>query len=220
MTDKYNLTEKQNIFIAKKSLVQHIYESARLEGVNATFPQTQAIIDGYVDGVSTGDVETILNLRNAWRYVLDNIDAKLDLAFIMEINSYVSYQESLEWGVLRTGEIGISGVKYRPPIPEKSEMTESISKILQEDASVTEIAIKLMLFIMRSQIFWDGNKRTATIAANKLLIRNGKGVLSVPEADLVKYNELLRGFYESGDMNDISDFLYEHAISAFGFSPA
>lgn len=31
--DKYNLTVEQNIFLAKKLIVENIYNSARLEGV-------------------------------------------------------------------------------------------------------------------------------------------------------------------------------------------
>ncbi|EAK5214979.1 cell filamentation protein Fic, partial [Campylobacter jejuni] len=41
-----NLTLEENIFLAKRNLVDIIWKSANLEGVNVTFPETQMIIDG------------------------------------------------------------------------------------------------------------------------------------------------------------------------------
>ncbi|NLK91376.1 MAG: death-on-curing protein, partial [Clostridiales bacterium] len=61
--DKYNLTLQQNIFLAKKLIVENIYNSAKLEGCNVTFPDTKTILDGIsVANLKMGDVEIILNL--------------------------------------------------------------------------------------------------------------------------------------------------------------
>ena len=46
MENKYNLTLEQNIFLAKRNLVDNIYSNARMEGLNVTFPQTKTILDG------------------------------------------------------------------------------------------------------------------------------------------------------------------------------
>ena len=46
MNDKYKLTKEQNIFLAKKVLVLIIYNSAKLEGINTTYPDTKSILDG------------------------------------------------------------------------------------------------------------------------------------------------------------------------------
>ena len=45
MKNKFNLTVEENIFIAKRNIVDYIWKSARLEGINVTFPQTYAIIE-------------------------------------------------------------------------------------------------------------------------------------------------------------------------------
>ena len=68
--------------------------------------------------VKLDDITCILNLRNAWREVINNINEKLDLNYICKINSFVSRNESLEQGVLRTGKVGISGANYTPEIPK------------------------------------------------------------------------------------------------------
>lgn len=122
MQDKFNLTKEQNIFLAKKALVVSIYNSIRLEGINTTYSDTKTILEGVnVPNLKLDEINCILNLRDAWNYVLSHIDDPLNLDFICQINAYVSRNESLEWGVLRTGKIGINGVDYVPPIPNRND---------------------------------------------------------------------------------------------------
>jgi predicted Rossmann fold nucleotide-binding protein DprA/Smf involved in DNA uptake len=72
-----------------------------------------------------------------------------------------------------------------------------------------------MLYIMSAQLFWDGNKRTANLAANAVLIRAGAGVLTVAESDIVEFNTLLTTYYDAGDAAGIKQFLYDKAIVDF-----
>lgn len=212
MKDKYQLTKEQNLFLAKKVLVSNIYNSARLEGINTTYPDTKTILEGVnVPTLKLDEINCILNLRDAWNYVLTNIDNEINLDFICKVNSYVSRNESLEWGVLRTGKVGINGVDYIPDIPIKEDVINNINKILQEE-NVTEKAIDLMLYIMRSQVFWDGNKRTSMIIANKILIENGCGIITVKEENINEFNILLTEYYNTNNKNKIVEFLYEKCI--------
>ena len=97
MTDKYNLTLEQNIFLAKKLITDSIYNSAKLEGCNVTFPDTQTILDGMsVPNIKISDIECVLNLRDAWNFLLKNLEQPFDLGFACKINSFVSRNESLE----------------------------------------------------------------------------------------------------------------------------
>ena len=65
---------------------------------------------------------------------------------------------------------------------------------------------------MRSQIFWDGNKRTSIIVANKLLIENGCGIITVRENDINEFNTLLTEFYNTNNKDKIIKFLYNKCI--------
>lgn len=97
MQDKFNLTKEQNIFLAKKALVVSIYNSIRLEGINTTYSDTKTILEGVnVPNLKPDEINCILNLRDAWNYVLSHIDDPLNLDFICQINAYVSRNESLE----------------------------------------------------------------------------------------------------------------------------
>ena len=212
MQDKFNLTKEQNIFLAKKALVVSIYNIIRLEGINTTYSDTKTILEGVnVPNLKPDEINCILNLRDAWNYVLSHIDDPLNLDFICQINAYVSRNESLEWGVLRTGKIGINGVDYVPPIPDKQAVISQIETILKEE-NITSKSIHLMLYLMRAQVFWDGNKRTSMIIANKILIQNGCGIISIKEENIREFNTLLTEYYNTGNQEKISTFLYDKCL--------
>ena len=101
--NKYNLTLEQNVFLAKRNLLDNVYSNAKIEGINVTFSETKTILDGVnVPNLKLNDIECILNLRDAWKYLINNIEGKVDLDFICKINEIVAKNESLEWGKLRT----------------------------------------------------------------------------------------------------------------------
>jgi prophage maintenance system killer protein len=218
MIDKVNLSKQENMFLAKKSLIANIYYTAKIEGVNVTFPQTKTILEGVsVSNLDMDDVQKILNLRNAWKYTINNIDKSFHLDYAKKVNEFVAYNESIDWGVLRKGNVGISGVEYRPTIPVESEVITEMDKILNI-SSVTERALTYMLWAMRKQLFWDGNKRTSIISANKILIEQGKGILTIEEKNLGEFNERLSKFYETNDYSHIIHFLYDKCIFGIDYN--
>ena len=212
MQEKYHLAKEQNLFLAKEELVSNIYNSARLEGINITYEETKKVLEEVnVPSLRLDEINCILNLRDAWNFTLSNIDTDVTLDFICKVNSFVSRNESLEWGVLRTGKVGINGVDYIPNIPEREDVIVNIENILKEE-NITSRSLNLMLYLMRSQIFWDGNKRTAILVANKLLISNGCGIISIKEDDINEFNKLLTEYYNTGNKEKIIPFLYDKCI--------
>ena len=115
MENKYNMTIGQNIFLAKRNLVDNIYSNARLEGLNITFPQTKTILEGInVPELKIDEIQCILNLRDAWSYVINNIETEFNLEFISKVNEFVARNESIAWGKLRNGKVEITGTTYIP----------------------------------------------------------------------------------------------------------
>lgn len=98
-----------------------------------------------------------------------------------------------------------------PKIPERTEVEKALQKILQIE-NVTQRAIQYMLYGMRSQLFWDGNKRTSLICANKILIQKGRGILTVQDKDLKQFSELLTNYYNTNQNEKIEEFLYHSCI--------
>ena len=212
MYDKYHLTIEYNLSLTRKMLASNIFNSARLEGINITYEDTKKVLEGVnVPSLRLDEINCILNLRDAWNFTLSNIDTDITLDFICKVNSFVSRNESLEWGVLRTGKVGINGVDYIPDIPNREDVITNINEILKEE-NITSRSLNLMLYLMRSQIFWDGNKRTAILVANKLLISNGCGIISVKEDDINEFNKLLTEYYNTGKKEKIIPFLYDKCI--------
>ena len=172
MKNKFEMTREQNIFLAKRNLVDNIYSNARMEGLNVTLSQIKTILDDInVPELKIDEIQCILNLRDAWKFVINNINETFDINFICKVNELVARNESISWGTLRNGKVEITGTDYIPDIPNKENVEQDISNILEIE-NPTEKAIEYMLYGMRSQLFWDGNKRTSTICANKIMIEN------------------------------------------------
>ncbi|GCF94251.1 hypothetical protein NRIC_21420 [Enterococcus florum] len=213
--NKYNLTQEENLFLAKKMLVENIYNQVRMENINITFSDTKTIIDGMsVSGLKTDDVQKVLNLRNAWKFVLDDISVLFNLSYFQQIHRIIAYGELLPGmlGTLRTGEVGIGGSFYSPKVPEENTVIELIDTMLTTDRSETEKALDYFLTACCSQFFWDGNKRTASICMNRLMIQAGVGIMIVQEKQLRRFNKLMIDFYETADRQKIKRFLYDHCI--------
>lgn len=193
------MTRQENVFLAKKLFTELVFNTAYIEGVNVTFPQTQAIIDGaVVNNVPVSDIQTVLNLRDAWRFCLESLDEPLTLDYICKMNAYVSRNESLAWGKLRTGTVSVSGTEYVPPVPVEQQVTEEVNRIAGMD-DARDKALEYFCYAVRSQLFWDGNKRTSTIVASKILIEAGAGVLTIGKSDALGFNESLLHYYDTAD---------------------
>lgn len=217
MQNKYNLTLEENIFLAKRNLIDNVYSSAKMEGLNITFPETKTILEGVnVPNLNIDEIQCVLNLRDAWKYVIEHIADTFSIEFICKINEFVARNESLSWGKLRNGTVEITGTDYIPPIPVEADVVTNLNKIMQIK-SPTEKAIEYMLYGMRSQLFWDGNKRTSTICANKIMIENGCGIIKVSDAELKSFTNLLSEFYSTDDNSKIKQFIFDNCIDGISY---
>ncbi|WP_301818671.1 Fic family protein [Neisseria maigaei] len=216
--DKYNLSLKENIFLAKKVLVAQIHNLSRFENCQTTLLQTEQIINGQnVASASLGDIQTILNLKRAYQYVMSHISDGLpvDIPLLKKINSIVAQEDSLAPGDLRTGTVGVTlvdGSRHTPPAMSEVDVHNLLGQIENRSNSTTETTIRSMLAFMRQQIFWDGNKRTATLFANAMLIEKGCGILEISELQMPEFNTKLSDFYRSGDDTDVATYLYQNCI--------
>lgn len=214
LNDKFSMSRYDNILYAKRNIVDSIYSESRLEGIAVTYPDTQEIFDGRtVAGLTVEETIKVNNLKHAWHFILDNIDYPMDLRFIKQINSYVGKSVVINEGILRTADVKVGGTHWRPEIPNESNVQNNIELIVNDkNSSATEKAISLCLYIMRGQLFMDGNKRTAQIAANKIMIENGVGILCIPVEKQNEFLKLLIDFYESNAPEIITEFFYKNCI--------
>lgn len=212
--DKYHMTAEQSLFLAKKKWDENVYCGMRMENRAVTFPQTKTILQGVnVPSVQLSDIQAILNMRDAWRFLLDSIHAPVTLEYLCKLNDFIARNEALEWGKLRSGSVGISGTDYEPPVPHRETVEKELNQILCSNASTTEKALEVFVWGTRGQFFWDGNKRTSMTLANKLLIDGGAGLLTITDKHMERFNELLLNYYNTGESEQLKQFLYDNAIS-------
>lgn len=84
--------------------------------------------------------------------------------------------------------------------------------ILGADTTATEKALNAFAWGARGQLFWDGNKRTSLLVANKILLATGAGMLTISEQNMEQFNTLLVDYYNTGNVDALKAFLYEYAI--------
>lgn len=213
--NKYHMTVDQNRRIAKQNLTRLVYTNSRFEGLTTTLPQTQTIIDGLgVDGVSIDDINTIVQLKRGWQYIINDPEP-LTFDKMKSINKIVALHDAYEPGAIRTGSsqvVLMSDDTYTPEIPSESKEKEYFEDLMNKDTSATDKAITLMYHNMRNQIFWDGNKRSATLAANKIMIDNGVGLINIPLNKWGKWNELISNYYRTNEIEKIKEWTYENGI--------
>ena len=210
---------QKNLDFARINMKSNIYDQAILEGVATSFPQTEEIIDnGIVNGMSADDVQKILNLKHAWEFILDKdvIQSKSDYYLLCYIAKQVNEGFFTDGGRIRGVPVTIGGCSYVPPLPIEMDVKDKISEIVsQTEENAVDTAIRLCLYCMRTQIFLDGNKRSAVIFANHYLISKGKGIIIIPEKSVSDFKRLLVKYYESNDMNEISAFMKKECWKNF-----
>ncbi len=204
-----------NIDYARKHLAGTIYKQAILEGVATTLSDTKNIIEGgKVNNMSSDDILKIVNLKHAWEFILNKnvILSKTDYSILCMINKLVEEGFYYNAGMIRNVPVNIGGTSWQPDIPIESDIKEDINKIVDGSFSGIDKAIKLLLYIVKKQIFIDGNKRTAVIFANHYLISKGMGLIVIPVEKVEQYKKLLVEYYETNDDKKIFEFIKKNCF--------
>ncbi len=208
----------QNLDFARANMKANIYDQAILEGVATSFPQTEEILEnGQVNGMTASDVQKILNLKHAWEFILDQdvILSDSNYYILCHIAGLINEGFFANGGRIRGVPVSIGGTSYVPPLPIESIVREELDRILHSDLAVIDKAIRLCLYVMKTQIFLDGNKRAAVIYANHFLIASGQGLLIIPEAHVRAFKKLLVAYYEGDSPDMITAFLKNNCWKTF-----
>ena len=203
---------EQNIDFAKRHLVDTIYKQAILEGVATTFADTESIIEGgKVNNMTSGDILKVVNLKHAWEFILNKnvILSPTNFALLCEINKLIEEGFYYSAGKIRNVPVTIGGTKWQPSLPIESVIKEELEEILKMDIDEVDKAINLLLYVMKRQVFIDGNKRTSVIFSNHYLISKGKGIIVIPAELTEEFKNLLISYYEENNEEQIKEFLKE-----------
>ncbi len=207
------MTKEDNIFFAKRKLVDNIYKSANLEGIAVTFADTYSFMNNVNTGkISIDDMLKLKGLKDAWEYVLNTIDEELTIDYIKKVHFEICKGQNITpLGNFRDRGVGITGTSWRPKLPEECNYTKDLQEILNSPHKL-EKCINLFCYLQRSQMFIDGNKRVANLIANKEMIRNGQGIISIPVDKIGDYLTRLIKYYETNNNKELTEWIYNNCI--------
>lgn len=212
MKNKYNMTVEDNVFLAKRNVIDSIWKEANIEGIAVTFPDTREVFEGRtVPGMSVNDTIAINNLKHGWQFILDTLDVPVDLAYVRQVSGIVGAGIVKDADQLRQSDVSIGGTTWKPDFPDYDAAKAMIAKNAEREPG-QERALSMFMELCRAQLFYDGNKRTAQLVANRLLIGDGAGVLSIPVQAKREFEYLLVDYYETGNMEAMFSFLDRVAI--------
>ena len=213
MENKFNMTKEDNIFFAKRKLIDNIYKSAILEGIAVTFADTYSFMNNVNTGnISIDDMLKLKGLNDAWEYVLNTIDEELTIDYIKKIHFQVCKGQNIfPLGDFRDKGVGVTGTSWRPKLPIECNYEKELKDIMSISNDLDR-CISLFCWIQRSQMFLDGNKRVANLVANKEMIRYGQGIIAVPVEKIGEYFVLLINYYETNDMTCIKEWIRNNCV--------
>lgn len=199
-----------NIDLARRYLVDSVFKQAMLEGIATTYSDTETIINGgKVKDMTASDINKVINLKRAWEFIMsvDLANYPTNYAVLCQINQIVQDGFSLTAGRIRNVPVTIGGSTYIPPIPFEDQIKQELNDLLNNEEGI-DLAIDLVLYVMKKQLFLDGNKRTAIIFSNHYLISHALGLLVVPADEVDEYKKVLVSYYEDESKKpDIVAFL-------------
>ncbi|GEK05836.1 Fic family protein [Schleiferilactobacillus harbinensis] len=217
--DKFAMSRDGEDILVEKNFAQLVCLAGKFAGLSTTLLDTQAILaDLSGTQAKPSEIRTILNLRDAYHYAMSlQYISEVSFAALLKINLLVIGAGASGAGPIRVQPVVVplTDMMYQPAIPDETQVKREFSDLVQSEATTTDKAITLLLWLSRAQLFLDGNKRTAMIAANALMFADQRGLLVVPEKELAEYMQRLQQYDKNGDATNLKRWLYDNAV--FGF---
>lgn len=199
------------------------WKSSQIEGNTYSLLETERLLreSKTADGKTKEEAVMLLNHKDALRFVLDNPDylQTLTISHIEDIHQLLTKELSVDTG-LRHRRVGITGTQYRP-LDNEFQIREAMRDtcdLINSRNNVFEKALLALLLLSYIQPFMDGNKRTARITSNALLIANGYCPLSFRTVDSIDYKKAMLIFYEQNNLHAFKQIFidqYEFAVREY-----
>lgn len=217
-SEKMNVDTRMAVTLGKRQLADSIWKAAGIEGLGTTFPNTEKILENLPVHTCTAEVFFIINMKRAWSFLFDNIDYPEDFALLRQLNKICLDNLEYGGGEMRKFPVAIGGSSWKPLIPDEITVKEEFGAIAGNvrtaESPMQQLngILDLFCYVCRTQIFVDGNKRAAQLIANKLLMQQNLGILSIPYERIDEFKERLVSFYESGDNGPLKQFLFHTSL--------
>ncbi|MCF8461597.1 MAG: Fic family protein [Flavobacteriales bacterium] len=184
------------------------WKSSQIEGNTYSLLETERLLNEKIttEGKSKDEATMLLNHKDALDFIIANPKyiSPLTVSNIEDIHSLLVKELGIDRNI-RKRRVGISGTNYKPLDNEFQikEALQQMCELVNARSAVFEKALLLLVLISYIQPFGDGNKRTARIISNAILIENGFCPISFRTVDSIDYKKAMLLFYEQ---NNISAF--------------
>ena len=232
LLNQLQTTYKSNI----KSLGQSQYEkelerlaidlswkSSQIEGNTYSLLETERLLKEKetAEGKKKDDATMLLNHKEALDFIIENPTylKPLTVARIEDIHSLLIKDLGVDRNV-RIRRIGISGTNYKP-LDNEFQIREALQQmcdLVNKKTNTFEKALLLLVLLSYIQAFNDGNKRTARIIANAILMMDGYCPISFRTVDSIAYKKAMLLFYEQNNLAAFKDIFIkqlEFAVNTY-----
>lgn len=181
------------------------WKSSQIEGNTYSLLETERLLKEKqtANGKTKEEAVMLLNHKDALDFILDVPDFLKDLtvARIVEIHSILTKELDVDRNI-RHRRVGITGTKYTPLDNEFQirEALEDSARLINSKSNIFEKALLALVLLSYIQAFTDGNKRTARIVSNGILIANGYCPISFRTVDSIDYKKAMLMFYEQNNI--------------------
>ena len=181
------------------------WKSSQIEGNTYTLLETERLLreSKTAEGKTREEAVMLLNHKDALSFVLDNPDylKELTVSHIEDIHQLLTKELSIDKG-LRRHRVGITGTNYHP-LDNEFQIREAMRdacELINSKSNIFEKALLTLILLSYIQPFSDGNKRTARITSNAILIASDYCPLSFRSIDSIDYKKAMLIFYEQNSL--------------------
>lgn len=199
------------------------WKSSQIEGNTYSLLETEHLLKEKetAEGKTKDEAVMLLNHKEALDFIIDNPDylVPVTISKIEDIHSLLIKDLAVDRNI-RKRRVGISGTNYKPIDNEHQikEALQEMCELVNNKDSIFEKALLLIMLISYIQPFGDGNKRTARIISNSVLINNKYCPISFRTIDSVEYKKAMLLFYEQNNITSFKKIFtnqFEFAVKTY-----
>ncbi|WP_026764028.1 Fic family protein [Sediminibacterium salmoneum] len=199
------------------------WKSSQIEGNTYSLLETERLLkDKETAAGKTKDEATmLLNHKAAIDFIIEhtNYVDPITVAGIEDIHSILVKELDIKRNI-RSGRVGITGTNYTPLDNEYQikEALESMCALINAKSNVFEKSLLALVLISYIQPFSDGNKRTARIISNAILMNHHYCPISFRTIDSIEYKKAMLVFYEQNNLSPFKHVFinqFEFAVNAY-----
>ena len=186
------------------------WKSSQIEGNTYSLLETERLLKEKetASGKTKDEAVMLLNHKDAIDFIVENSDYldPLSVSGIVDIHGILIEELAIDKN-LRKRRVGISGTNYRPLDNEFQirDALVSTCELINAKEVVFEKALLALVLLSYIQPFMDGNKRTARIVSNAILMNNSFCPISFRTVDSIEYKKAMLLFYEQNNISAIKE---------------